>query len=313
MSLHQLTERVHIWRGMVNMAVIVGTERRLILIDTGLDASNARKALRPFLEQGYQLQAIINTHSHADHIGGNAELVRRTGCQVWAPALEAAFIRFPQLEPIGLYGGVIPPASLQVKFLQAEPTPVVHELPGEGAPALFELAGVQMALIPTPGHAFAQVAISVDGVLIAADALFMPDQIERHPILYLVDVAAYLETISALARRPEQLILPGHGDLIDRREVDPLPEVLAANTASIDRLQRLIDEALQEGALTAEQIMARLYASLAKEQKGEAQYHLDRAAIAAHLRYAGAQGRLSIQFRDGLRMITNQLQEVDRS
>lgn len=311
MSLLQLTERVHIWRASVNMALIVGTEKRLILIDSGLDASNARKALRPFLEQGYQLHAIINTHSHADHIGGNAELVRRTGCQVWAPALEAAFIRFPQLEPIGLYGGVIPPASLQVKFLQAEPTLVVHELPS--APAAFELAGVQMELIPTPGHAFAQVAISIDGVLIAADALFMPDQIERHPILYLVDVAAYLATIDSLADRPERLILPGHGDLIDRREVDSLSAVLATNHEAIDRIQRMIGEALSEGALTAEQLMARLYTALGKEQKGEAQYHLDRSAIAAHLRYAGAQGRLSVEFRDGLRMITNQLQEPDRS
>lgn len=311
MSLLQLTERVHIWRGSVNMALIVGTEKRLILIDSGLDASNARKALRPFLEQGYQLYAIINTHSHADHIGGNAELVRRTGCQVWAPALEAAFIRFPQLEPIGLYGGVIPPAALQVKFLQAEPTPVVHELPA--APGSFELAGVQIELIPTPGHAFAQVAISIDGVLIAADALFMPDQIERHPILYLVDVAAYLQTLTAIGDRTERLILPGHGDLIDRREGDGLPAILAGNQAAIDRIQSMLDEALQEGALTAEQIMARLYADLGKEQKGEAQYHLDRAAIAAHLRYAGAQGRLTVQFRDGLRIFTNELQEPDRA
>ncbi|HLO03146.1 MAG TPA: MBL fold metallo-hydrolase [Symbiobacteriaceae bacterium] len=311
MSLIQLTERVHVWRGMVNMALLIGTEKRLVLIDSGLDASHARKALRPFLEQGYQLHAIINTHSHADHIGGNAELVRRTGCQVWAPALEAAFIRFPQLEPIGLYGGVVPPSTLQVKFLQAEPTPVVHELPDRRG--LFELAGVPMELIPTPGHALAQVAVSVDGVLVAADALFMPDQIERHPILYLVDVAAYLATLTSLQSRPERLILPGHGDLIDRTEQDSLPEVLAANRAAVDRLQSLIDEALQEGALTAEHLMARLYARLGKEQKGEAQYHLDRAAIQAHLRYAGAQGRVAIQFSDGLRLITNQLQGVDKA
>jgi glyoxylase-like metal-dependent hydrolase (beta-lactamase superfamily II) len=165
-----------------------------------------------------------------------------------------------------------------------------------------------MELIPTPGHALAQVAISIDGVLIAADALFMPDQIERHPILYLVDVAAYLTTLTALESRPERLILPGHGDLIDRTEVDSLPSVLAANRGAVDRIQGLIDEALQGGALTAEQVMARLYAELGKEQKGEAQYHLDRAAIQAHLRYAGAQGRVSVQFSDGLRWITNQLQ-----
>jgi glyoxylase-like metal-dependent hydrolase (beta-lactamase superfamily II) len=307
MSLIQLSERVHVWLGAVNFALIEGSDKQLILIDSGLDATNARKALRPFLETGYTLHAIINTHSHADHIGGNAELVRRTGCKVWAPPLEAPFIRFPQLEPIGLYGGVMPPAAMQVKFLQAEPTPAVLELPM--APATIELAGVPMALIPTPGHALQQAAISVDGILIAADALFMPGQIERHPILFLVDVAAYLHTLDGLAERTERLLVPGHGELIDRREgEDPLPAILEANRAAVRRLQDLIQECLGGGALTAEALLGQLFARLAKEQKGEPQYHLDRAAINAHLTYAGAQGRTEVIFSDGLRWITNRLQ-----
>ena len=31
-----------------------------------------------------KLVAVINTHEHWDHIGGNAELVEKTGCEIWA-------------------------------------------------------------------------------------------------------------------------------------------------------------------------------------------------------------------------------------
>jgi glyoxylase-like metal-dependent hydrolase (beta-lactamase superfamily II) len=87
-SLVQLTEHLHIYRGGVNFAVITTASKDLLLVDTGLDGAVVRKAIRPFLQAGYQVKAILNTHSHADHIGGNSELVKRTGCAVWAPALE---------------------------------------------------------------------------------------------------------------------------------------------------------------------------------------------------------------------------------
>jgi glyoxylase-like metal-dependent hydrolase (beta-lactamase superfamily II) len=304
MALERLTERVQIWRGGVNFALIEGDEKRLILIDSGLDSSNARKALRPYLEQGYTLYAILNTHSHADHIGGNADLVRRTGCQVYAPAIEAAFVRFPELEPIGLYGGVVPPDELHTKFLRAEPTPVVNELPA--APGHVRLANVAFELIPTPGHSLGQVAVAVDGVLIAADALFMPEVIDRHPILFLVDVAAYLESLERIGARHERLILPGHGALIDRREEeDPLPAILEANRTSVRLLQEQILGALSDGPQSLETVLARVWASLGKEQKGEAQYHLDRASIAAHLTDLGRREMVSISFCEGRRLITN--------
>lgn len=35
------------------------------------------------------LVAVVNTHHHGDHVGGNRELVQKTGCEVFGPALEA--------------------------------------------------------------------------------------------------------------------------------------------------------------------------------------------------------------------------------
>ncbi|HYF91981.1 MAG TPA: MBL fold metallo-hydrolase [Symbiobacteriaceae bacterium] len=300
MSLQQLSERVHIYRGGVNFAIIAAPEKRLILIDTGLDSSAARKALRPFFEAGYTLAAIINSHSHADHIGGNADLVKRTGCQVYAPAKERPWILWPELEPLGLYGAWPPPA-MQVKFLQAPPTPEVIELPP--APCRFELEGVELELIPTPGHALEQVAVAVDGLLVAADALFQLDVMEKHPIIFLVNVAQYLESLDRLGRRPERFVLPGHGDLIDREgEGDPLSAVIAANQGNIRVMHERILAALVEPA-TLEELLYRVMAAYGKTPESEAQFFLDRAAVSAHISYLTQSNHLMVEFRAGRRYL----------
>lgn len=300
MSLQQLTERVHIYRGGVNLALIEGPDKQLVLIDSGLDSSNARKALRPFLERGCTLAAIINTHSHSDHIGGNADLVKRTGCRVYAPARERPWILWPELEPMGLYGAAPPPA-MQVKFLQAQPTPEVLELPP--APCRFTVAGVELELIPTPGHALDQVAVSFDGVLLAADGLFMPDVIEKHPVIFMVNVADYLASLDRLEERTERYILPGHGDLIDREAgEDPLPAVLAANRANIDRMQAAVLAAAAQPC-THEELLYRVLAAFGKQVESEAQYFLDRAAVSAHISRLISVSRLTVEFRDGRRIL----------
>jgi hydroxyacylglutathione hydrolase len=63
---------------------------------TGATAAMDTPEVGPILDaldrRGWKLTHILNTHHHADHAGGNAELVRRTGCKVVAPAAEAAKI-----------------------------------------------------------------------------------------------------------------------------------------------------------------------------------------------------------------------------
>jgi len=63
---------------------------------TGMTAAVDTPEVGPILEaldkHGWTLTHILNTHHHADHAGGNAELIRRTGCKVVAPASEAGKI-----------------------------------------------------------------------------------------------------------------------------------------------------------------------------------------------------------------------------
>jgi glyoxylase-like metal-dependent hydrolase (beta-lactamase superfamily II) len=74
-------------------------ENRVALIDSGNDKDADRKILKILDANDWTLGFIVNTHSNADHIGGNKFLAGRTGCKVYANGAERAFCDFPILEP----------------------------------------------------------------------------------------------------------------------------------------------------------------------------------------------------------------------
>ena len=69
------------------------------LIDSGSDKDAGRKVRQILDANGWKLKSIFNTHSNADHIGGNSYLQKQTGCRIYAPGIECSFTRHPVLEP----------------------------------------------------------------------------------------------------------------------------------------------------------------------------------------------------------------------
>lgn len=61
--------------------------------DTGatavIDPAVAAPVLRTLEEFGWRLTHILNTHHHGDHVGGNLELIEKTGCTVVGPGHDA--------------------------------------------------------------------------------------------------------------------------------------------------------------------------------------------------------------------------------
>lgn len=63
-------------------------------------SKDAGRKVRQHLDaNGWRLVAIYNTHSNADHIGGNKYLQSQTGCRIYASGIEYDFTRHPILEP----------------------------------------------------------------------------------------------------------------------------------------------------------------------------------------------------------------------
>jgi hydroxyacylglutathione hydrolase len=53
-----------------------------------VDPAEARPVLDVLASKGWKLTYILNTHHHWDHVGGNLELQRQTGCRVIAPSAD---------------------------------------------------------------------------------------------------------------------------------------------------------------------------------------------------------------------------------
>ena len=179
---------------------LVQTGDTVALIDSGSDKEAGRKVRQHLDARGLKLSAIYNTHSNADHIGGNQYLQRQTGCAVYAPGVEAAFTRDPILEPSFLYGGC-PPKPLRHKFLLAQPSDV-QVLDSKACP---------LEVIPLPGHFFDMVGYRTeDDVVFLADCLSSRETLEKYRVSFLYDVAAYLDTLDRVAAMEAALFIPAH-------------------------------------------------------------------------------------------------------
>ena len=177
-------------------------DERVCLIDSGNDKDAGRKVRQLLDTRGWKLTAIYNTHSNADHIGGNRYLQGQTGCKVYAPGIEAAFTRYPVLEPSFLYGGY-PCRDLRHKFLMAQESGA-EELTREVLPEGFEL-------LPLPGHFFDMVGFRTpDDVVYLADCLSSRETLDKYQIGFIYDVAAYLDTLERVKSLRARMFVPAH-------------------------------------------------------------------------------------------------------
>lgn len=177
--------------------------KRVILIDTGNDKEAGRRILnRVLAPEGWELTAVINTHSNADHIGGNRLLHERTGCPIYTTPLEGAINAHPIMEPTLLFGGY-PPKPLRNKFLMAEASPAL-DLADLDKPA-------GMEFIPLPGHYLDMMGVRTpDDVVFLADCLSGEAILEKYHINFIYDVRGYLETLDRVEAMEAKLFIPAH-------------------------------------------------------------------------------------------------------
>ena len=201
-ELIQASERSYYIQSPAKIGLVRLSEQDVCLIDSGSDKDAGRKVRQLLDANGWHLTAIYNTHSNADHIGGNKYLQGQTGCRIYAPGIECAFTRRPLLEPSFLYGGY-PCKELRHKFLMAQESDA-QELTQACLPEGFEI-------IPLPGHFFDMVGFRTpDDVAYLADCLSSRETLEKYQIGFIYDVAAYLNTLEMVKGMEAKLFVPAH-------------------------------------------------------------------------------------------------------
>ena len=255
------------------------------LIDSGNDKDAGRK-LRQILDRnGWKLRAIYNTHSNADHIGGNRYLQAQTGCRIYAPGIDCAFTRYPILEPSFLYGGY-PCRDLRHKFLMAQESDA-EPLTPEALPEGFES-------IPLPGHFFDMVGYRTpDDVVFLADCLSSKETLEKYQIGFIYDVTAYIRTLEKVKEMKARAFVPAHAAL-----TEDIAELAQINLDKVAEIAETILE-LCAGPLCFEAILQKLFAAYALEMNFE-QYVLVGSTLRSYLSWLRDGGKLAVTFENGM-------------
>lgn len=211
-ELVQAGERTYYIQAPAKIGIYEAGGHDVYLIDSGNDKDAGRKVRKVLEQNSWNLKAILNTHSNADHIGGNRYLQQQYGCRIYAPGMEAAFTKHPLLEPSFLYGGY-PFKELRHKFLMAAPS-CAEDVTAPGFPQ-------EIDIIPLPGHFFDMAGYRTpDGTVFLADCLSSQPALEKYGLTFLYDVAAYLDTLHRVSSMQAELFIPSHADAA--RDIRPL-------------------------------------------------------------------------------------------
>ena len=277
-ELIQVSERSYYIQSPAKIGLVRLDGQEVCLIDSGNDKDAGRKVRQLLDTNSWHLAAIYNTHSNADHIGGNRYLQGQTGCKIYAPGIDCAFTRHPVLEPSFLYGGY-PCKELRHKFLMAQESDA-QELMKECLPEGFEI-------IPLPGHFFDMVGFRTpDDVVYLADCLSSRETLDKYQIGFIYDVAAYLNTLEMVKSLQAKMFVPAHA---------------AASEKIADLAQYNIDKVLEIGdkitgickePLCFEAILQRLFMDYGLTMNFE-QYVLVGSTVRSYLAWLKDTGRLN--------------------
>lgn len=284
-ELHQVGARSYYIDCPAKIGIYQASENEVYLIDSGNDKDAGRKVRKLLDEKAWRLKGIINTHSNADHIGGNQYLQQQTGCKIFAHGVEAAFTQHPILEPSFLYGGY-PCADLRHKFLLAAKSDVVS-LQAADFPS-------ELAVIPLPGHFFDMVGFRTpDNVVFLADCVSSESTLAKYPISFIYDIAAYLRTLDAVESMDAAMFVPAHAPA-----TDSVKTLVQCNREAVHTVAEKIVAALAE-PLCFEALLKRLFDTY-NLIMGFEQYVLVGSTVRSYLSWLKDAGRITAVFAENM-------------
>ncbi|MFC2030450.1 MBL fold metallo-hydrolase [Chloroflexota bacterium] len=186
----------------------------------------------------WMCRQVVNTHTHEDHIGANAEVHEKHGCAILAHPEALPILENPGLQPLQPYR----------RLCWGRPKPCKGQPIGDWV----ETNRFRFRVIHTPGHSQDHICLfePVQGWLFSGDAYIGgQDQALREGY----DIHGIISSLTALAELPVHTIFSGSGS-VRSEGVKPLQ-------AKIDYLEELGQRirALDQQGLSPRRIRRRLF------------------------------------------------------
>lgn len=284
-ELIQVSQNCYYIESPAKIGLVKISDNEVCLIDSGSDKDAAKKALRHIEENGWTLKTVYNTHSHADHIGGNRFLQARTGCEIYAPGIECDFTNHPILESAFLYGA-FPLNELRHKFLLAEES-VAKPLEKAELPE-------GMEIIKLAGHSFDMVGFkTADGVVYIADSLSSKQTLDKYGIGFIYDVEEYLKTLQMIKNIEADFFIPSHAE-----PCRDISELVQYNIKKVYEIADSITEICSEPC-AFEEILKKIFDRYSLRMSYE-QYVLIGSALKSYLSWLKKENKIETDISDNM-------------
>lgn len=282
MELVKVGEKTYYIKNATNIGIYKIDDNNVYLIDTGNDKEAGKKILKIIDENGWNIKGIINTHSNADHIGGNKIIQDRTNCIIFAYNIERSFTEFPILESSFLYGGY-PFKDIRNKFLLAKESVVIsieNNLPD----------GLEYFTLK--GHFFDMIGIKTsDDVYFLADSLFSEETIKKYHLFFIYDVREFLNTLDYLNTLKGSLYIPSHCE-----KTSDISSLIELNRNKVKEIMNKIYSACEK-EMTFEEILKYIFDEYNLAMNAN-QYILVGSTIRSYLSYLFDENKLCYEFKD---------------
>ena len=282
MELVKVGEKTYYIKNATNIGIYKIDDNNVYLIDTGNDKEAGKKILKIIDENGWNIKGIINTHSNADHIGGNKIIQDRTNCIIFAYNIEKSFTEFPILESSFLYGGY-PFKDIRNKFLLAKESIAIsieNNLPD----------GLEYFTLK--GHFFDMIGIKTsDDVYFLADSLFSEETIKKYHLFFIYDVREFLNTLDYLNTLKGSLYIPSHCE-----KTSDISSLIELNRNKVKEIMSKIYSACEK-EMTFEEILKYIFDEYNLAMNAN-QYILVGSTIRSYLSYLFDENKLCYEFKD---------------
>ncbi len=278
MELIKLTENTYYIENNTNIGIYKIDNNNVYLIDTGNDKDAGKKILKIIEEQNWNILGIINTHSHADHTGGNKIIQNRTNAKIYCSKIEKDIINNPKEEPALLYGSN-PFNNLRNKFLEADSS-ICDDL--------IDIDGLE--IINLKGHSPNMIGITTNtGVSFIGDSLASKDVINKYHIFYLYNLKDYLSTLEYLSTLKSDIYILSHNE-----PLKDLTELIKINKDKIDEIINVILSLLKEN-LTFDNLLEKIFTHY-KLTMNTNQFFLVGSTIKSYLTFLIDENKITYEF-----------------
>ncbi len=289
MLLQHIRDNVYYLPGASNIGLVVGEDKKAFLIDTGIGQRSGRQLLQILNEQRLKLAAILNTHGHGDHTGGNAYLVERTGTKIYAPLYDAIVLQHPTWGSMCVFGGAEPITELSTPRFAPQPcTTDVIVVEGE-----LQIAGVTIQVVPLPGHTGSHTGYIVNDVFFTGDILAGEAELANTTISYAYSITKRLDSLERLRHFSCSYYVQGHGPL-----KSDIADLIERNIAQVMDVLHFIQSYLAQAPAEASEILKAVCEHYKIEMRNIREYYLFYSTLHAYLSHLHNQGQIAYQVKD---------------